>query len=110
LTGAAGPIWMRCVAIPTWRASRSASEYTATDSRPMRFSVRMMRQAISPRFAISTRRTSVDDDDANGSGVERVARVVDLGAIRDDRENVHVGSEIYREPGAGNAVDDPECA
>jgi hypothetical protein len=36
----------------TWRASRSASEYTATVAMPIFFAVLMTRQAISPRLAI----------------------------------------------------------
>src|ERR1035437_387486 len=40
-------------AISTWRASRSASEYTATVRMPILRAVLMTRQAISPRFAIS---------------------------------------------------------
>src|ERR1700712_3771389 len=36
----------------TCRLSTSASEYTATQPTPSRRQVRMMRQAISPRFAI----------------------------------------------------------
>src|SRR3954463_11458657 len=36
----------------TCSAARSASEYTATVRMPMRFAVRITRQAISPRLAI----------------------------------------------------------
>jgi hypothetical protein len=36
----------------TWRASRSASEYTATVAMPIFLAVLMTRQAISPRLAI----------------------------------------------------------
>src|SRR5438477_8709428 len=36
----------------TWRARRSASEYTATVRMPSRRAVRMTRQAISPRLAM----------------------------------------------------------
>src|SRR4030095_9514886 len=36
----------------TWRASLSASEYTATVRMPSFFAVLMTRQAISPRFAL----------------------------------------------------------
>src|SRR5437763_14810703 len=47
---------MRCAssARRTCRASRSASEYTATVWIPSRRAVRMTRQAISPRLAISS--------------------------------------------------------
>src|ERR1041385_141724 len=39
----------------TCRLDASASEYTATASRPSAWQARMIRSAISPRFAISTR-------------------------------------------------------
>src|SRR5690606_14208822 len=39
-------------AMRTWRASRSASEYTATVAMPIRLAVLMTRQAISPRLAM----------------------------------------------------------
>src|SRR5262245_51043864 len=42
-------------AISTWRASRSASEKTATVAIPKRRAVLMTRQAISPRLAIRIR-------------------------------------------------------
>src|SRR6476469_2087430 len=38
----------------TWRASRSSSEYTATEPMPSSFSARTMRTAISPRLATKT--------------------------------------------------------
>ena len=38
-------------AIRTWRAARSHSEYTATEAIPMSRHARMIRTAISPRFA-----------------------------------------------------------
>src|SRR6267142_416397 len=38
----------------TWRALRSASEYTATVRTPSRRAVRITRHAISPRLAIRT--------------------------------------------------------
>ena len=38
----------------TWRASASASEWTATVAMPSARALRMIRQAISPRFAISS--------------------------------------------------------
>ena len=40
---------------PTWSASRSAVEYTATASTPSSCSARITRTAISPRFATRTR-------------------------------------------------------
>ena len=43
----------------TWSASASASENTATVAIPSRRAVRAMRQAISPRLAISRRRGNV---------------------------------------------------
>src|SRR3954468_13392710 len=43
----------------TCRASRSASEYTATVRMPMRFAVRITRQAISPRLAIRILRNTL---------------------------------------------------
>src|SRR3989440_9395408 len=48
---------MRCAssASRTWRASLSASAYSAMLRKPRRRAVRMTRQAISPRFAISRR-------------------------------------------------------
>src|SRR4029450_8222083 len=53
--GAAGPRWYAWSAISTNRASRSASEYTATVGMSISRHVRMIRTAISPRFAIRTR-------------------------------------------------------
>src|SRR5258706_13890294 len=49
---AAGPMHSASSAKRTCRASRSASEYTATVAIPIARAVRMMRQAISPRLAI----------------------------------------------------------
>src|SRR6266700_4480319 len=50
--GGVGPIITAWSASSTWRASRSASEYTATVWIPIRRAVRITRQAISPRLAI----------------------------------------------------------
>src|SRR5207245_1449140 len=49
------PIGTARWAARTWGESRSASEYTATDSSPSSWQARMMRSAISPRFATRTR-------------------------------------------------------
>src|SRR3954463_6762641 len=46
-------------AISTCSALRSASEYTATVRMPMRFAVRITRQAISPRLAIRILRNTL---------------------------------------------------
>src|SRR6478752_5048614 len=48
----AGPMKTASSASSTWRASRSASEYTATVLMPIILAVLMTRQAISPRLAI----------------------------------------------------------
>src|SRR5437764_8760253 len=52
---------MRCVSSASFTCSapRSASEYTATVRIPMRFAVRITRQAISPRFAIRILRNTL---------------------------------------------------
>jgi hypothetical protein len=52
------PIWTASSAIATWRAPRSASEKTATVLMPSRRAVLMTRQAISPRLASGSWRTS----------------------------------------------------
>src|SRR5690606_12393820 len=52
--GRGPPIGQASSASRTCRASRSASEYTATVPTPSRRHVRTTRQAISPRLAIST--------------------------------------------------------
>src|SRR5512145_661823 len=49
-----GPIRNARSAARTWGAPRSASEYTATVLRPRSLAARMMRSAISPRFATSS--------------------------------------------------------
>src|SRR5258708_30494596 len=43
----------------TWRASRSASEYTATERMPMARAAAMTRQAISPRLAMRILRNTL---------------------------------------------------
>src|SRR6185436_7260950 len=43
----------------TWRASRSASEYTATVRMPMRRAAAITRQAISPRLAMRILRNTL---------------------------------------------------
>src|SRR5258708_40299362 len=43
----------------TWRASRSASEYTATERMPMSRAAVMTRQAISPRLAMRILRNTL---------------------------------------------------
>src|SRR5438309_470705 len=50
-----GPIGTATWAARTWGESRSASEYTATASAPSSWQARMIRRAISPRLATSTR-------------------------------------------------------
>src|SRR5690554_8230858 len=45
-------MWKASSAMATCRASASASEYTATQRMPMRWAVWIIRQAISPRFAM----------------------------------------------------------
>src|SRR5436190_19542763 len=52
---------MRCVSSASFTCSapRSASEYTATVRIPMRFAVRITRQAIWPRFAIRILRNTL---------------------------------------------------
>src|SRR5881394_3242618 len=52
---------MRCVSSASFTCSapRSASEYTATVRIPMRFAVRITRQAISPRLAIRILRNTL---------------------------------------------------
>ena len=47
-----GPMHTASSARSTWRASRSASEYTATVAMPIFRAVRITRHAISPRLAI----------------------------------------------------------
>src|SRR6476661_7044150 len=82
-----GPMQTSSSANRTWSDSRSASEYTATVSRPSSRQARMTRSAISPRLAMSTflnmersgaRRRAVSDEDfldhlvrrpASGGGV-----------------------------------------
>src|SRR6476646_2460426 len=49
-----GPMQTSSSANRTWSDSRSASEYTATVSRPSSRQARMTRSAISPRLAMST--------------------------------------------------------
>src|SRR5438132_11556973 len=51
----AAPIGTARWAARTWGESRSASEYTATDSSPSSWQARTIRRAISPRFATRTR-------------------------------------------------------
>jgi len=50
--GAGGPIQTASSAKRTWRASRSASEYTATVEMPNSLQARITRRASSPRLAI----------------------------------------------------------
>src|SRR5512142_2878931 len=50
--------WLSSASL-TCSAVRSASEYTATAPMPMRFAVRITRQAISPRFAIRILRNTL---------------------------------------------------
>ena len=51
--GTGGPISIASCANRTWRDVRSASENTATVSIPSSWHARMIRTAISPRFAIN---------------------------------------------------------
>ena len=54
--GALGPMAHASSAARTWRAPRSHAEYTATEDSPMSRHARMIRTAISPRFATRTLR------------------------------------------------------
>src|SRR5579862_3339738 len=47
-------MWNASSAMRTWRAPRSASEYTATVAIPISRQARITRTAISPRFAMRT--------------------------------------------------------
>ena len=61
----------------------------------MRRSVRMMRQAISPRFAIRTlRNIRVPDQDFQRRRIVGVAGIVELRAIGDEHEEVHRGAHL----------------
>src|SRR6476646_3834663 len=78
----------------TCMASRAASESTTTVVRPMRFAVRMIRHAISPRLAInslSKRRTSVtshpEDAEARGLGWRRI----EPGGKREAQHHARIG-------------------
>src|SRR6478735_1241771 len=110
----------------TWAAWASASEYTATEAMPSRRSVRMTRQAISPRLAISTfenrgingnslagsaseprafRETgSVPDQQLNWVRIVRVARVVELRAIRDQANHIHLRTHLDVPTAGADAV------
>ena len=100
---------------------RSASEYTPTDVKPMLRNVLAMRQAIAPRFAISTRenvggvciamtdgvvllmalihRLFAPDIDLYRCGVVAVAWVVQLRAVGYQHDHVHFRTQ--RDPLAG---------
>src|SRR5688572_10990901 len=103
-------------ALSTCRDARSASEYTAPDRTPRASSVRMIRQAISPRLATSTFSNMrgpverVGDDHAHRRRVERVARVVDLRAVADHDEHVHLRAQVDVLSGRADPVDDAEAA
>ncbi len=110
----AGPSRTAVSASRTCGAARSASEYTATVRRPSSRAERRTRRAISPRLATS-RVSKVTGSSRGGGhehaqrrGVEVVAGVVDLRAVRDDDEQVDLGAERDALAGAGHAVDDPE--
>src|SRR5260221_10954584 len=85
----------------TGKAKRSASEWRASVRTPSRCAVRMTRTAISPRFATATLRNimlsgrwRVPDQHAYRGRTEAVAGVVDLRAVRDDAEHIHLGPHL----------------
>src|ERR1700723_3388092 len=89
--------------------ARSASEYTATDRTPIFRSVRMMRQAITPRLAIRTLSNTlqfrpVADDHLHGGGIIRVAWIVQLRAVADQCDDVHLRTHFHVLSRFGNAV------
>src|SRR5690606_34157118 len=91
----------------TWRACRSASEYTATDRTPSRANVRNTREAISPRFATRTFSNTacsnerllrpllgIPHEQAHRRGIVGVAGIVELRAIRDQHDHVALGAKL----------------
>src|SRR6218665_1451157 len=116
-------------ACATWAESASASEYTATDPRPRLRRLRMMRQAMAPRLAISTlskpggegmgvgafsRGGGVQTVLGAGGGVRveeydrrrlvGIARVVQLWAVREQHPDIHLGAKFDILSGAGHSV------
>src|SRR5260221_4274481 len=70
---------------------RSASEKTATERISRRLSVRKIRQAISPRFATRTLcHITVPNEHLEGGRVVGIARIVELRAVGDEHDDVHL--------------------
>ena len=86
----------------------------------MRLRVRSMRQAMAPRLAIrtflnmhtlvSSSVVSFPDEDLDGGGVVGVAGIVELRAVGDDDEGVHLGAELDVFACVGDAVGEGELA
>src|SRR6218665_3984639 len=116
-------------ACATWAESASASEYTATDPRARLRRLRMMRQAMAPRVAISTLSkpggggmgvgvfsrgggvlpvrasgAGIPDDEFDRRRLVGIARVVQLRAVREQHPDIHLGAQFDILSGAGHAV------
>src|SRR2546423_5203001 len=96
---------MAASAARTWGERRSTSEYTATASIPTSRHARMMRRAISPRFATSTRLISVMRRPAFSSPTHRhLGRHLERGERLAQRARHPGGPGVRRERGIGPGV------
>src|SRR5262245_28364143 len=71
----------------------------------------MIRQAISPRLATNTLSNMklLADDDANGRGIETVTGVVDLRAVGDHYQRVHLRAHLEVLTWRRDPIDDPQA-
>src|SRR6476659_5311400 len=101
-------------ALRTCSAYASASEYTATERTPSRRRVPCTRHAISPRFAIRTLSNTVDsrvpEQQPDRRRVVRVAWIVQLRAVADQADHVHVRAHLDVLAAGGDAVFERQLA
>src|SRR5689334_19114583 len=103
-------MWMDSSASNTWRAVRSASEWTLTARMPRRRRVRITRSAISPRLATRTVLNTawlsarVPHQQLDGGGVVAVAGVIELRAVGNQDPHIHVRLHLHVATRPGDAV------